>query len=115
MSDPDREQRQAEIAAHRERQQRLAAEHGMPEPIKAADALDKARAVRKARDRISPYVRADDIYASIYRDEAAADAWMEANRVHHGHPALTKVPLPDGRVIGILDMRPSLRRLCEQA
>jgi hypothetical protein len=91
---------------HEERRARLAAQWGTPERISGADALDAARA---ARAGISPYVAADDVYASIYRDDAAADAWLESNRVHQGHPALARVPLPDGRVIGILDLRPALR------
>jgi len=59
---------------------------------------------------VDPTVTADDVYASVYRDQAAADAWADANLVHNGHPTLAKVPLPDGRVIGILDLRPALRR-----
>jgi hypothetical protein len=111
--DPDREARLAEIAEHKARQERLASEHGMPEHISNADALALART---AGVPISPYVDADDwIYSSIYRDEAAAGAWLESNRVHHGHPTLARVPLPGGRVVGILDLRPSMKSAREAA
>jgi hypothetical protein len=97
---------------HDARQARLIGQHGMPEPISNADALALARTAHVA---ISPYVTADDwIFASIYRDEAAADAWLESNLEHYGHPTLARVPLPDGRVVGILDLRPSLKRAKEE-
>lgn len=111
--DPGREARLAEIAGQKARRARLAGQYGMPEQISNADALELART---AQVGISPYLRADDwIYASIYRDDAAADAWLESNRVHHGHPTLARVPLPDGRVVGILDLRAELERARETA
>jgi hypothetical protein len=84
------------------------ARHGLPEQVGAADALALARDAGVLADLgVCP----DDTWASIYRDDAAADAWLESNRAHHGHPALAKVPLPDGRVIGILDLRPAMERM----
>ena len=98
------EARLTEIGGHGERQARLVAQHGMPEHISNADALALAAT---ALVPVEPGVTADDwIFASIYRDAAAADAWLESNLEHYGHPALARVPLPDGRVVGILDLRP---------
>jgi hypothetical protein len=97
----------AGIAEHKARRDRLTAEHGQPVAIAASDALAMAMT---ALIPVDPTVTADDAWASIYRDEDAADAWLESNLVHNGHPALAKVPLPDGRVIGILDLRPALAR-----
>ena len=105
--DPGRDARLAEIAERADRRARLAARHGMPERISNSDAL---AAVRNAGADVSPYAAADDwIHASIYRDAAAADAWMESNRVHHGHTTMARAPLPDGRVVGILDLRAALK------
>lgn len=110
--DPEREARLAEIADRKARQARLAGQYGMPETISGADALALART---ALVPVDPGVTADDIHASIYRDDTAADAWAESNRVHNGHPTLAKVPLPDGRVVGILDLRPALERARREA
>lgn len=110
--DPDREARLAEIEDHDARRARLIEQHGEPEHISASDALALART---ALVPVEVGVTADDIWASIYRDDAAAAAWLESNRVHHGHPALAKVPLPDGRVVGILDLRPELERVRREA
>ena len=107
-TDPGREGRLAEIEAQKARSARLAEQFGTPERISPSDALALARA---AHVSLGPAVTADDIWASIYRDEAAADGWMESNLTHHGHPALARVPLPDGRVVGILDLRPALARM----
>jgi len=84
------------------RRNALAALHGIPEVIDPTDALELAGIT---------VVTADEVYASVYRDAAAADAWMGANLTQYGHPALARVPLADGRVIGILDLRPALRKL----
>lgn len=97
----------AEYEAHTARRDALIRDHGMPKPIAGDDAL------MLARDRtagISPCVRAAEVYASIYRDQAAADAWLASNLEHHGHPAIGTVLMDDGRVIGILDLRPALAR-----
>ncbi len=110
--DPEREARLAEIAERHARRDRLAAQHGMPEHVSASDALALART---ALVPVDPAVTADDVYASIYRDEAAADAWAESDLTHHGHPTLAKVPLPDGRVAGILDLRPAMERIRREA
>ncbi len=107
----------ADDPGHEARQARLIEQHGMPEAISAADALALARTALtgKAEPDSAVYrlagVKAGDIHASIYRDPAAADAWLESNLIYYGHPALARVPLPDGRVAGILDLRPSLKRL----
>jgi len=113
--DPDREARLAEIAEHDARRARLTGQHGKPEHISNADALAAAQAAKRpiwTHENIGP----DDwIIAHIYRDAAAADAWLESNRVHYGHPTLAKVPLPDGRVVGILDLRAERERARETA
>jgi hypothetical protein len=93
------------------RRARLTGQYGEPESIAPSDALALAAT---ARVPVDPTATADDIWASIYRDDAAADGWLESNRVHHGHPTLAKVPLPDGRVVGILDLRPELRKSRER-
>jgi hypothetical protein len=94
-------------AERKARQAALIEQHGMPVHISGSDALALART---AQVHVDPAATADDVYASIYRDAAAADAWLQANLTYHGHPALAKVPLPDGRVVGILDLRPALER-----
>lgn len=100
MTDPD-------LDEQLRRRDELFRVHGRPERIDAADALARACA---GQVPVDPAVTAGDIYASIYRDDAAANAWLDANLIHYGHPTLAKVPLPDGRVIGILDLRPALER-----
>lgn len=102
--DPDREARLAEIAEHKARQNKLSAEHGKPEWIAASDALTLGFNAGVITSVTSP----SDYYASIYRDSAAADAWLESNLTHNGHPTLARFALPDGRVVGILDLRPAL-------
>lgn len=108
VPDPDHEQlptgRQLQVDLANARE--LAAQHGAPETISAADALTWA--VIEGIP-VPPAVTADDIRASIYRNDTAADAWLDSNRVN-GHPTLAMVPLPDGRVVGILDLRPALER-----
>jgi hypothetical protein len=110
--DPGREARLAETAGQKARTARLTAEHGTPEHLSASGALALAAA---AHLPVDPRVTADDVYASVYLDDAAADAWGESNRVHHGLPTLATVPLPDRRVVGILDLRPSLERAREES
>jgi hypothetical protein len=110
-SDP-RKARITEITERTERQARLIAAHGTPENISGDSALALARTSRIPLD---PVVTADDVHAFIYRDAEAAEGWGEANRVHNGIPTLARVPLPDGRVVGILDLRPALRRAREEA
>jgi hypothetical protein len=109
--DPDFAAFQAEQAKRRTRRDQLIAEHGRPEEISGADAL---ALVTSARVPVDPTVTPDDVYASIYRDQEAASAWGESNRVHNGHPTLARVPLPDGRVVGILDLRPARKRMAER-
>lgn len=111
MNGPADRERLAAMAERSVRRAALAAAHGMPEALAASDALALART---ARVPVSADVTADDVFASIYRDEPAADAWLQSNRVHNGHPTLATVPLPDGRVVGILDLRPSLAKLTRQ-
>jgi hypothetical protein len=83
-----------------------------PDPVDPAVALTLARALGTLA---VPDVPAGDTCAYIYRDGEAADAWLEFNLVHRGHPALAKVTLPDGRVVGILDLRPALGRAREES
>jgi len=103
--------RRADMAERGARRIRLTDRHGTPESISGSDALAMAMT---ARVPVDPTVTADDIWAAIYRDNAAADGWGEANLTYNGHPTLAKVPLPDGRVIGILDLRPALHRAKEE-
>ena len=102
-----REERLAEIDAHLARHADLKARHGLPEPISASDALALARA---SLVPVDPAVTAGDVYAGIYRDMPAAEAWLDSDLENHGYPSLARVPLPDGRVVGILDLRPALDR-----
>lgn len=102
-----REERLAEIDAGLARRADLRDHHGLPEPIAAVHALALARAYLVP---IDPAVTADDTYAGIYRDAAAAEAWMDSNMENNGYPTLARVTLPDGRVVGILDLRPALDR-----
>ena len=104
--------RRAEQAEHEARRSRLIGRYGEPERIDAADALALANA---ARVPVDPTAAVVDLWASIYRCDVAADAWLESNRVHNGVPTLAKVPLGDGRVIGILDLRPALARSREES
>jgi hypothetical protein len=104
--------RAAEVVERSARRAGMAAQYGMPEHIAGADALALAR---NTQVPVDPAVTADDVYASIYRDDEAADVWAESNRLHHGHPTLGKVPLPDGRVVGILDLRPAMKRAREES
>jgi len=64
----------------------------------------------EAVERLSLDVSPDDIYVGLYRDQMAADGWLAANLEDHGHPSLGSYPLEDGRVVGVLDLRPALRR-----
>lgn len=97
-----------EVANRRARRYYLAAKHGgMPESISPSDALALAATAGVPLDSAAT---ADDVWASIYPNEAAADAWGESNLVNNGHPTLAKVPLPDGRVVGILDLRPEMEK-----
>ena len=96
--------------ADAERRAELIKHHGQPDVIAADTALGLARDEGLA-DGVTP----DQVHAAIYRDKAASDAWLESNRVHHGHPALARFELPDGRVVGILDLRPALARAAEEA
>jgi hypothetical protein len=83
------------------RRNALIGQHGLPEHILSSEALKLARV-----EVTDP----SDFYASIYRDKAAADAWMGSTLEHEGHPALARVDLPDGRVVGIYDLRPALTK-----
>jgi hypothetical protein len=111
MTVPDEAALIAASIKSKARRAALAAEHGRPEPLAGSDALALARA---AGVPVDPQVTSGDIYASIYRDDAAADAWAESNLTHYGHPQLAKVPLPDGRVVGILDLRPALEKFAAE-
>jgi hypothetical protein len=110
--DPDRDARLAEITERKARRARLIGQYGKPEHISASDALALART---ALIPVDADVTADDIYASILRDNVAADGWEESDLVHNGVPALARVSLPDGRVVSILDLRPSLEKARREA
>jgi hypothetical protein len=110
VTDPDEEARFAEIAERKARRARLTEAYGKPERISAHDAAVLAAT---ANIPVSGGPTEDDIVAHIYRDNAAADGWLDSNLLNHGHPTLAKVPLLDGRVVGILDLRPALKRLRE--
>lgn len=99
------------LAEQKERRTRLEDRYGHPEQIAASDAL---AAAMTALIPVDPDVTANDVCAFIYRDDVAADGWAESNRVHNGVPSLAKVPLPDGRVVGILDLRPAMQRALEE-
>ena len=102
-----REERMAELDAILARRADLRDHHGLPEPISAAKALALAMA---SLVPVDPAVTADDTYAGIYRNMAAAEAWLDSDLENHGYPTLARVALPDGRVVGILDLRPALDR-----
>jgi hypothetical protein len=98
--------RRADMGERAARRVRLTDRYGTPESISGSDALAMAMT---ALIPVDPTVTADDIWAAVYRDDTAADGWAEANLTYNGHPTLAKVPLPDGRVVGILDLRPALQ------
>jgi len=102
-----REARLAELDAQLAHRADLREQHCFPEPISAAKALALAMA---SLVPVDPAVTADDTYAGIYRDMPAAEAWLDSDLENHGYPTLARVPLPDGRVVGILDLRPALDR-----
>lgn len=92
---------------YRAEYERLIEQHGQPEGISPSGALALAAT---ARVPVDPGLTADDVFASIYRDDAAADAYEDSGRVHHaGYPTLAKFPLPDGRVVILTDLRPTSR------
>ena len=102
------EEQDREPTEEEARRNELTRRYGRPEPIAAADALVLARYIRPGG--LPEPVRADQVHASIYRDKLGADGWLVANKLHHGHPEYARVTLPDGRVVGILDLRPALAR-----
>lgn len=108
--DPDFAAFRVEMAEQRARTARLTGVFGKPEDIDAAAALALAAACGAADPAVNP----DDVMAHVYRDGTAADGWLESNCEHHGHPTLAKVPLPDGRVVGILDLRAAFKRAREE-
>ena len=112
MTNSGEEARRPERAERGARRARLTETYGKPEHIGESDAL--ALAMAAGALPIFPAVDPDDVVAHIYRDEAAADGWLDSNRLNHGHPTLAKVPLGDGRVIGILDLRPAVKRAQEE-
>jgi hypothetical protein len=99
------------LLEQKERRVRLEDRYGHPEQIAASDALASAMT---ALIPVDPAVTANDVCAFVYRDDEAADGWAESNRVHNGVPALAKVPLADGRVVGILDLRPAMQHAREE-
>jgi len=94
------------IREHKARQAALTEEHGTPVRIAKADALGLA--LKAGGEHPERWPPADQVIAHIYRDPAAADAWLGSNLEHNGVPTLARFALPDGRVVGILDLRLAL-------
>ncbi len=84
-----------------ERQERMFRRYGKPEQVSELAAWELLHP-----DDVSPA----EICAFRYRDQEAADAYAASNLEHYGHPSLGTVRLEDGTVIGVLDLRPALRR-----
>lgn len=76
--------------------------HGRPR------AVDPGLALRTAGLRADVHPR--DVFASCYRDAVAAEAFAAANREHYGHPTLAVMTV-EGGILGIVDLRPSLREV----
>lgn len=91
---------------HAARYLAMAARYGRPETVRPYDALLMAM---NAPQPVTLHVSGNEVHASIYRDQAAADAYAAANLEYHGHPTLAQVTLADGRVLGILNLRPALK------
>lgn len=93
-----------EHAAHLLRRTELIRDHGKPRTVTD---------LRLALTLIlaPPDVSERDVFASVYRDREAADAWLASNLEHHGHPCLGRYLLPGGQILGVLDLRPSLARM----
>jgi hypothetical protein len=111
-TEEDRERMRAGQAEHAARRAALIERYGEPKPLGAADALALAAA---SGVHIDASVTAYQVHASLYRDAAQADAWLASNLEHYGHPTLARATLPDGRVVGILDMRPAIARAEQEA
>ena len=99
--------RLAEIDQHQARRADLREHYGVPEPFAASAALELAR---RSLVPVAAGVTAGVVYAGIFRDDMAAEAWLDSDLENHGYPTLARFPLPDGRVVGILDLRPALER-----
>jgi hypothetical protein len=80
----------------------LAEQYGKPVNVRPYDALVMAM---NAPQPVTLHINGTDILARTYRDPEAADAWL----AQADHPVLATVPLADGTVLGILDLRPALR------
>jgi hypothetical protein len=89
-----------------ERRAAMIEAYGEPERIDPSDAL--AQAVAALIPLPVPVPSPQDVWASVCRDQESAQAWAAGNLRHHGHPVTAYVPLADGRVIYILDLRPAL-------
>lgn len=107
--DPGREARLAEIAEQKARTASLESRFGHPENIPSSDALRLLMPGVNVSG-IDP----DDVIGHIYRDREAADGWLASNLEHHGHPAIGTAVMADGRVVGVLNLRPSLDRAREE-
>lgn len=106
----EQEELSPEILAFHQRRRQLEAEHGKPVMLCSTDALALASTSVLDLSGVKP----NDLVAHIYRDAAAADAWLGSNSEMHGHPTLFRIGLPDGRVIGALDLRPAMKRAMEE-
>ena len=112
----DRAAVMADLQARDVRRMQLEKDFSQPERISNADALAAAATAHVPPKGGGLYPDPDDwIVAHIYRDNVAADGWLASNTEHHGHTELLRVPLPDGRVILIMDLRESYRKAVAEA
>ena len=80
--------------------------YGQPEVFDTAEAL-RLLALDEA---IHPH----DAIACTYPSQEAADAFDATNQVVHGHPPTLHLTLADGRVLGLIDLRPALARFGQE-
>ena len=85
---------------HEQRRARLIEQHGQPARFHGGAAL----LLLGRRDQVHPR----DVIASLYRDQAAADAWAASNWDHFRHPTLGTALVEGAGVVGVLDLRPML-------
>jgi len=78
----------------------LVGRYGWPRPT------DKAATLRLLGRRHDVHPR--DVSACVYASRDAAEAFAAANREHWSHPSLG-IAVVDGGVVGVIDLRPSLR------
>lgn len=86
-----------------QRREELREHHGTPESVRSYDALLIAM-----NHHVTLHVNGPDVIAYYYRDRAAAEAYAASNTEHNNAPSLAIIDLPDGRALGITDLRPAL-------